>query len=439
MAKERYRWSQQPNGRYTIYDVPIFSVYADDEKGTADTRDLDEIVSTFRRQREDGYYPRLHLGHQKRGKTEVVEGKPRHVPDVSNAPGIGYLDQVHRDGDILRADFVEISPENFERFREGDFPGRSIELHPTENLIEGVAILESRPPFFRFPVLFLEPEATEGAETDEYYSVRHEAIIFQEENMNLMDMKGGGAGDEIPEAIPPENDKLHQCYQDSLESSGQVNQKLDKLVELISALLGAEEREAEAEGYQDEEMGDMVPPAEGEEDEEGVRSDKPEPVAMQSKSGEMARLYQRIAVLEGRKDEESHLSRLRKICDENPSVDFEWHKEKLLQFQGSCRKNFLDFVEESASESWSSEHPAKQFARSGEARLSSIEDTFRQRPAHVREIVKRAARDYRDTVTQKNRRNAELFQKQWGSQEQFVAKMADLEEAAPGTYNQIFS
>ena len=140
-TKEKYRWAKQPNGRYVIFHVPIFKIFDDEKRGSVTENDAPEILAGFSSDRGIGYYPRIHVEHQDEG---------------GSRPGAGFLDNIKYTDGIFYSDFVEIPESIFQEIQDLKYPYRSVEYDPSKKKIRSLAIMESRSPYFTFPVLSLE-------------------------------------------------------------------------------------------------------------------------------------------------------------------------------------------------------------------------------------------------------------------------------------------
>lgn len=158
------RWVKQPNGRYTILDVPIFGEFQDEKRGQVTMQDLEEVIKNFQVDKQENYrYPRIHIGHH--------EGN-------ENRQGAGYLDEIHIKNGVVYADLVEVTPEVFQAIHERmKYPYVSAEYQPDRKKILSLALLESQTPFFSFPLLKLE----EKQQTTSMFNFGFSELRLQEE------------------------------------------------------------------------------------------------------------------------------------------------------------------------------------------------------------------------------------------------------------------
>lgn len=160
---KKYKWVKQPNGRYTIFDVPIFATFQDEKRGEVTDQDLADVIKNFQYDKLENYrYPRVHIGHHN---------------DNENRVGAGYMDNCHLQKDTIYADLVEITPEIFNIWwNKKKFPYVSAEYHPEKKKILSLALLESQSPFFSFPLIDLDTKQA----TVSNFSFGFPALILQE-------------------------------------------------------------------------------------------------------------------------------------------------------------------------------------------------------------------------------------------------------------------
>lgn len=194
--REEYCWTVQPNGKITIFSVPIFKSYRrekqyidqDGNKRVAvdevTKEEIFEIEEESKRLRDLGKYPRTHIGHHQQGGTESLE------------PG-GYCDCFHalieeHDGEAwLYSDLIEIPREIFDLILDDKLPYRSAEYIPSKRKIKGLALLPSREPFFHdlgilnAKTLCKEPMTLKEEEARCFQNRSHYLTTLPEEDMGL--------------------------------------------------------------------------------------------------------------------------------------------------------------------------------------------------------------------------------------------------------------
>ena len=137
----KYKWRTQiasGTSRYQIYSIPILTL---DEERKITPETLFSTVQCFNKDKEQGYLPRVFLGH--------------HVKVINDErEGVGFLDNLTIKGDILYADLAGLTENGWYQIRTGAYSYVSIELYKNEIL--GLALLSSSQPYFKFPPILLE-------------------------------------------------------------------------------------------------------------------------------------------------------------------------------------------------------------------------------------------------------------------------------------------
>lgn len=269
---QEYQWLKQPNGRYTVFDVPIFAMFQDEKRGEVNQQDLSAVIHNFQDDKLKNFrYPRIHIGHH--------EGN-------ENRPGAGYLDNMRLQNETVFADLVEVTPEVFQAIRNKmKFPYVSAEYHPEKQKILSLALLESQSPYFSFPLLKLEDRQTTAANFDfgfpalrlqaspedishfqdaqAAWACRDTVLRFQEnfQGCPCMDdqekdkdkkteTEGASPSNEVKEPMTEEAPKQYKC-QDDIVGMGDMMKRLLAKVEQIFAW-----EQAEHEGGMENELGE---------------------------------------------------------------------------------------------------------------------------------------------------------------------------------------
>jgi len=431
--KKRYRWCQQPNNRLCIFDVPIFATFSDEHKGTVDKAGLVKIVAQFTTDKVSGFYPRVHLKHQDNG--------------TENAPGVGFLDNLYIDGNIIYGDLVEILPE-YAKMLTGSgpsrLPGRSVEYLPEESRIEGLALLESRSPFFRFPILALEKDPLESKALQQFEKRRGKKLaFFKKKNITFQDQDSDPNDINNDPASESEAEEQNFC---NMQGEGGMEAKMEQLLSVMTQLLEAVNGEDEGEP-EDDGIGEEL-----EEDEENVvSSEKPSSVAMQANpalrvlDGQLKQILKfqgciskRLEGLEGKQAGVSYTEKLRAICCTSETLDFNGLSSHLDKFSTTKDKdNFLIFVEAQAEQYGS--HPAMNMLSGVDrqkiaGKKNKMVQKYHDAQHKTQMIAGRAAQDYAETIGQSNRGKGEKFQSIWPDMEKFVDFWVNEEEVSPGAY-----
>lgn len=139
------------DGTYNIRNVPIFETHTD-RKYVCDEEWLDRCEADFLSQKAQSL--RAAGGDAKYAMLPPVTiGHTPENPDAPEPPKVAYLDNVHRVGGLLYADFVHIDSDAFEQIKAERFPYRSAEVIPSKCRITNVSLLGGRYPHFSLPVM----------------------------------------------------------------------------------------------------------------------------------------------------------------------------------------------------------------------------------------------------------------------------------------------
>ena len=383
--QEVYSYVKQPNSLYTIKNVPIFKVFDDGtgEHGKVTEQDAAAILENFSKNAQAGAYPRVFIGHH-------------NDPGVGNQKGIGFLDNLRLDGDTFYADLVEIPSDIIEEMKtKHSYPFRSVEYNPEIQEITGLAMLDSRKPFFTLPILTLaDKEDKIDAFQARQYNVRK--FQFQKGGNKMSDEinKKEGETEDLEDAGNDKMvddggaDSLNQCQFKYQELSDGIGAKLDQMMgaistiaETLQTLLESESEEAEMQGR--EGVGEVPEPIEPEEENQAGKG--PGSVAMQFQA-----LKQRMDKLEKENKE------LRKLQD--PS--------RMTQFAGSYAPNKMND--------------------------SALLRKFQNSPVSY-DAAKTALTIYHDTIKFSSSDKVKKFQEVWGATpERFVNHCVEQEELDPG-------
>lgn len=150
--KATYRAKQETDGTYTIRGVPVFCEVAEGVKGApADIgRDWMEraVDAAAKLEKENGYLPPLNYGHHK-----AEGGEPVRKIGHFRLSGVKAMHFEDKEQCVLLADFVKIPKEEFERFRNGEYPYRSVEINDwNEPRINHLSVLAHQEPHFKLPM-----------------------------------------------------------------------------------------------------------------------------------------------------------------------------------------------------------------------------------------------------------------------------------------------
>lgn len=161
-----YRWTDTKDGYKVVYDVPLMAAIKKDTKGAPYDVDRSELEHYVRvaltRYHEDHFLPTVFVDHNKdlEFQKPVFAGYvlPRRVADVplENEKGERVPTPTVM-GDL------KLKNEFFEKVQGGEFPYHSPELPWAKRRISGLALLNTKPPFFEFPNFTIGQEMPDGS------------------------------------------------------------------------------------------------------------------------------------------------------------------------------------------------------------------------------------------------------------------------------------
>jgi hypothetical protein len=346
-----------------------------------------------------------------------------------------------RQGALLS--LVEVSPEQFKRIQDLEFPYRSVEYFADVKKIISLAFLESSASFFQFPILKLEDGGVGMTENQKVeFSMRPKVIKFSkcpkapkfcaeceekkkgscmyekdEKNENKTKMASDNSVDQNPEPIAVGLDEHMEEETGELGAiKSQINtlaQQTQKILAILKMLLEAEKEEGEGE--------EVV--------EEPEVGQKPEPVSMQKFSV----MEKRLQALESHRSTSQAREKLQEICEDNPAINFEQEFTNMAKFSSEVDKlHYLNMLE---SKPVYQTTEATKFAQtSGNAVAGNILKKYSNKRPEVQKVAKRALKDYMDTTNQQNRRQADMFKMQWPSVEKWLDYHVEMEEISQGSY-----
>lgn len=404
--KQKYRWQKQSNGNFSIWNLPIFALFSDKEKGSISKEDAETIVENFNKDRVAGYYPRVHLEHQN---------------GDGSRPGCGFLDDLIFDGEKFFADLVEIPESVFEDIQKLKYPYRSVEFHPDRLKILSLALLESQPSFFQFPLLALENEPSEDNikkfSFERRLSFSLKSCNCNENNEDDMDEENDEK-DKVEKFQDEENDEKKKdvhvdidSHQDEDEEEPASEEKtgLDAVMEKMDAILAGINEMKSFHRMLLEKNDENVPGSEQTPPGAGDVGQQPQTAQQMQKFQEIS---ERLNRLENHKKLSFSLSRLKKICAENNSIDYEKEKKVVMQF--SSEKDQAVYMNALESRENHSKHVATQMLeRKG---LQS----FCQGNQVLEKEAQSAMKDYQDTVSQSNQREVNRFKALWPKAEDWI-------------------
>lgn len=406
-TKHKYDYYRQENGNYTVFRVPIFGVTDQGDGREVSIQNLQNIVQKMQSEKARGWYARLIVGHQ---SDEDVS---------SNAPGAGFIDnfELNEEEGILYADYVEVPPEKFQELER--YPGRSCEYRPDEELLESLALLESRTPYFRFPIFRL------GRELSEVSKFTREAALLRFQAISNGNSLVGGINPDLKNTHKPKEDFVSTRAKSRLRRE---NRDLKRKYEALRKKYEAEEEEKAEES--EEPKAEAKPEGESQPEPAPTESKEPDAVAPQETDGEDSG--------EGEEDPMEYM-------------------RKCMAYMGECMQKIESYMSNMDKpkdlDSLAMQDPKRpnKYTKSIGAGAKAIADGYKFRKENnsivakyqhekenVRDVARRAAKDWEDTANQNNRIAAQKFTRDFPCKEKFVDSAVDQEKASPGSYDAIY-
>ena len=366
-TKKKYTWEQTPDGRYNIYNVDIFRT-GQEGKEIISTEDAKKIITSFNADKAGDWLPRVHIAHQ-------------NYNDTKNCTGVGYIDNLCIKNKIFFADLIDISKQVFEEIMMRKYPYRSVELDTAKKRIVGLALLESRPPFFSFPVLDLEQ-----------FQDKQQIIFFSSEEVMELEENKTTEEPKKPDKDNPDNgNKLPEGDTVAFLSADEIEQ-LRRFLSVSDRLMGLA-------SIADKLATNSVKPVEKKE--ERLPEEKPEvsnAAIPEVIACELQTLRKKIEQFEKDNQNIGIYSQLKNICDKDPSINFEKEVKFLEKFESKRDKE--TYVERlSAKKGEYEEHFISQFATKFKG--EELKE-FQGLAGEKRTVYLNAKRDYIDTMKSGN-------------------------------------
>jgi len=385
--KNKYKHEKQKDGTYNIYNVPIFKLYDDDKKGKIDKDTALEIVNNFNNDVSNGFYPRVHVGHQDFS--------------VHNQPGVGFVDNLNFDGiDCFYCDIAKVDEKNINSIRQYKYPYRSVEYDTTDKKIIGLALLESVPPYFNFPILALN-EIEKFSKTES----KNLVVLFQNKEMKMDEQMDAPIVESEEIAVEPEGEDVSRLTPEEMTSIREIIAMKPVIAEMIAF-------------FDEMNTGEEEPVAD-----EGSIASTPEVVAMQK----YKELEKRLDSFEAKNHNITVFSKLRDICNKNSDVNYKLEETFISKLEGDANKNL--YISSLASRVAKPEaHRVSQFARNFKGFDDKTLSKYSKETAEVKEVASKAHKDYSDTINQHNEKRAMQFSKTFPTVEKYVDHVVNMYE-----------
>lgn len=367
-TKTKYKWTQTADGRYNIFDVDIFKTKRS-EQIIVSAGDEAVILKNFENDKNNDWLPRVHLGHQNYNETK-------------NCQGIGYLDKLYfeKDSNTFFANLIDIPVDIFEQIMQRKFPYRSVEFDTAAKKIVGLALLESRPPFFTFPVLDLA----------QFYNkttillFSEEKEIMELENKDLKEKKNTKKEEQKKEDLSQNVNTPLLSLEEVQQLRGflSVSDKLLGLAQIADKLAMSSIKIEKSEAPKQEEEKDTSAA--------GI----PEVLAC-----ELDKMKKRIEQFEKNHADVNVYARLKAVSDKDSNIDFD--KEKMFIEKFESHNDKLRYIEKlEAKQGDYEEHFISQFASNFSGKTSDLKE-YETLTGKKRETYLKAKKDYMDTINNK--------------------------------------
>jgi len=378
--KNKYKHEKQQDGTYNIYNIPIFKLYDDKKRGKIDKNTAKDIINNFNNDAKRGYYPRVHVGHQDF--------------TVHNRPGLGFMDNLRFDGvDCFFCDIAKIHKKDINAVKNLKYPYRSVEYDTQEKKITGLAMLESIPPYFTFPILALN-------ETEKFSKLESKNLIvlFQEKESDMDEQVKAPVGEKVAQ----EEVKVETLTSEDIAGIRELLDLTPIILEMVESFKSSKS---------DKEVVSSV-------------ASTPEVVAMSKQYNE---LKSRLDIFEAKNHNITVFSRLRDICNQNANVDYKSEAVFISKLEGDENKNLYISKLESRSEI-PEPHRASQFARNFKGFDDKTLDKYSKESAEIKKIANQAYKDYNDTINQHNEKRALQFSRSFPTVEKYVDYVVSVSE-----------
>ena len=446
---ERFQWTKQPNGKYTIFSVPVFRTYRKDipyvDKKTGEEKylrqevspeDLQAVVNNFEIEKRDhGNYPRIHISHHANGTTENMEPS-------------GYMDffELKTEEEVLYlySDLIEIPERIFEDILNDKYPRRSVEHNEEDEKINSVALLSSREPFFsdlgllNEKTLYKKPLVFEEKAVMNFQKRSEFLTWYQKEkgvrNMSWLKPKLKKYSDE---ENYPEKDKTDfmdgeetENMQDGEEPES-IESKLQKFMDECTERFARYDEalgEKETSNMQEEEEKPLgLEPSTGSYQKEFSNALGAALAPMQEQlKGVSLKLFQ---MEQGKVDDE--ISQQIRTYSRISGKNFENIHANIQKYEG--KKNKLVYLKEKINESqaynnhYSNDHPAMNLVKNAHVPVDDLEKKYQKESPKMKNLIGEMIRDYQD-----NHDSKEV--KIYGSCENWVDHHLKQEKKTPNYY-----
>jgi len=415
-----YKYIKQPNGNYTILDVPVFApitrirknAAGEEIKMVATLDDLQKAIAQFEERKSRGYYPSIHKLHQDWTSNDERQS-------------LGYLDNIYLADGIMFTDLTEITKDTLATIKQKQLCNRSLEYIFEENDIVSLALLASKPPHFKFPLLILGDKA-ENEDTEEFSvaafseGIGNRVEQFQQRSKNLNSISEGKNVDEPIKEVevkdPVENLKEEAKKDDKLDAQvlALVKEQGITLKAIADILAKLTSKDAPVQASEEIKRDES----------KVLSSDNPSSVAFAQQFSQMTNMLNsmknEIGTIKNERSINQFHQELKNMCEANPAINYESEKKFLEQFSDDkSKKAHLEYVKVASNNFLASTVPGRL--------LKGIDiEQFSQESADIQAVARQAKKDWRDTTAQFDIAAAQQFSQFWKDEETYVKNMVHL-------------
>lgn len=134
---KQYPTSTNPDGTINVLGLEIFKL--GEHKGFDYSAEwAQKTIEKHKQLATDGYLPSVIIGHN---------------DGLQEKPAKGLMDNFAVDGELIKADIKNITPETFESLKKREYPHRSVEVNPDDYRFTALALLGGTTPHHKLPVM----------------------------------------------------------------------------------------------------------------------------------------------------------------------------------------------------------------------------------------------------------------------------------------------
>ena len=410
--KHKYKWAYTTEGKIAIFNVPIFALFDDPERGVFSEENAAAVLKNNYEEINNGHYRRIHREH--------------HDGITGSREPVGFLGKFRLVDSVIYADFLHVDRWHIQTFQNAELPYVSVEFGTEDPVIGRVkitsaALMASEPPFFPFPIIAIEENPITPTEEQVREFKEQVKEFFRLERISM---------DPDKEPKAPQDDNFNEDGDDQMKMFGEMR---DCMTEIKDTLGGIKQFMESMQKPKDDEEDEPKPPS----------GQNPEPVAGSTDDKFAAKimdqfkeLRKEISVIKAGKEASDVETRLRTICNNNFNLDYETERKTVEKFSGLANKNaYLDLLV-SNSQAQPSRHPISQITEHfKEIKDDSLRKKYAREDTRIQKVAARAAQDWHDSAYQKDQFAAEKFVQANPDQEKFVATWVKMEKKIPGSYN----